>query len=71
MASSDLMGSILVKILHCSEGKSVELVVETLKYFFCFCDCPSLSIYSLMFISCMPYYLPIVCAYTYLNQKSN
>ena len=54
-APSDLIGSFIVKILHCGEGRDVEQVARISKQFSRVCDCSSLSLSlnSLMFISCM------------------
>ena len=40
---SDLVRSILVKILHCGEGRDVEQVAQTSKQLSPVCDCSSLS----------------------------
>ena len=49
---TDLAGSFLVKILHCGEDGD-EQVARTSKQISRICDCSSLSLYSLVFISCM------------------
>ena len=43
VASNDLAGSIIVKILHSGEGGDVEQVARTPKQFSCVCDFSSLS----------------------------
>ena len=50
-APSDLKGSFLVKILHCSEGGDVKQVAQISKQISHVCDCLSLS--HLYLISCM------------------
>ena len=78
-ASSDLVGSFIVKILHSSEGGDMEQVVQTSKQFSCVYDCSSLSpsLNSLVFyifhalIVHIHYMLDIDCLLTLVfNQES-
>ena len=59
-APSDLAGSILVKILHCGEGRNVEQVAQTSKQFSLVCDCSSLSTHLFLYLACS------YCAYLYI-----
>jgi len=49
--SSDLAGSIIVELFHCSEGRDVEQVGRSLKQFSRVCDCSfSLFIHLCLYI---------------------
>ena len=52
-APSDLVRSIIVKILHCSEGGDVKQVARTSKQFSRVCDCSSLSTYLCLYLTCL------------------
>jgi len=52
-ALSDLVGSYIVEILHSGEGGDVEQVDQTSKQFSRVCNCSSISLNSLVFISCL------------------
>jgi len=41
---SAIMGSVIVKILHCGEGGDVKQVARTSKQISRICDCPFLSL---------------------------
>ena len=47
---SDLAGSFIVKILHCSEGENVEQVARISKQFSRVCDCSSLSLSTYLYL---------------------
>ena len=52
-APSDLAESIIVEILHCSEGGNVEQVARILKQIFRLCDCLSLSLSLSLSLTCV------------------
>ena len=60
VASNDLAGSFIVKILYCGEDRDVEQVARTSKQFSHVCDCSSLSLSLFVFIylACL-YYLSL------------